>query len=96
MKDHLEGYRERTGRDHPMLTDAPRLPESCSLLWSQFLDLHGCRGSTIAGPAKVTFTDIDAFERVNRFKFDPWEIDAIRRADSEYLAQVAKWAKTDG
>lgn len=94
LADHLEAFKAKNGRDHPMLSDAPRLPDSCSLLWSQFLELHSCRGSTMAGVARISFTDLDAFQRVSSVKFDAWEIDAIRRADSAYLAQVSKRVKS--
>ena len=69
-----------------MLADAPPLPRGCVLLWSDFLALHGTRGSSGMGPARIGFVEIDAWQRVNEVRFEPWEIEAIRRADNAYMA----------
>lgn len=71
-----------------MLADAPRLPCACDHLWSDFLDLHVSRAQTMSGPARISFTDIDAFERVNGTKLLAWQIDAIRRADSAFMSTL--------
>lgn len=73
-----------------MLADAPCLPASCRQLWADFLDLAGSRVVTSAGPARISYSDIDAWQRVNGIRFAAWEIDAIRRADSAFIEQTMK------
>lgn len=73
-----------------MLANAPKLPDGCEQLWADFVSLHDCRGSTGFGPMRVTFADLDAWQRVTGNKLQAWEIDAIRRADNAYLADYAE------
>lgn len=75
----------RSRKPHPMLADGPVLPRGCEVLWSDFLELSASRGSTGMGPARIGYHDIDAYQRVQDMKFEPWEIDAIRRADNAFL-----------
>jgi hypothetical protein len=75
-----------------MLADAPRLPSGCEQLWRDFMALHNSRGFTGFGPARITFVDIDAFQRVQGVRLPAWQIDAIRRADNAYLAHHAETA----
>lgn len=86
-------YQRQTGQMHPMLADAPVLPDDLRYLWANFLELHSSRGLTMAGPARIGFVDIDAWMRVRGVDLESWELDAIRRADDEYLAQSAKQRK---
>jgi hypothetical protein len=86
-------YQRQTGQTHPLLRDAPRIPDGCEQLWTDFLEMHACRGSTGMGPARITFLDIDAWQRVNRTQLPAWQIDAIRGADDAYMAQAAKRVK---
>lgn len=83
-------YERATGKPHRRLLDARQLPEGCEALWSDFLELHGCRGSTGFGPMRITYLDIDAWQRVNGLQFLPWQIEAIRKADDAYLASLPK------
>ncbi len=73
-----------------MLLDAPRCPEGCSELWAIFRELHSCRGSSGFGPLKITFADLDAYQRVSGTRLAPWELDAIRRADNAFLKDWAE------
>lgn len=68
-----------------MLFDAPVLPHGLEELWAVFLELHTCRGSTGMGPQRITYMDVDAFQRVSGVSLKAWERDAIRRADQAYL-----------
>lgn len=90
MREHLANYQKQTGKVHPRMAQAVELPDGCEQLWSDFLDLHASRGSNGFGPSRITFVDIDAWERVNRLKLRPWQIDAIRKADIAFLASLPK------
>ena len=95
MREHLQTAYERSGIIPEALALASAVPEGCEQLWSDFMALHLSRGSTGFGPARIAFADIDAFERVNRVKLDPWELDAIRRADNAYLVHYAETHKPE-
>jgi len=42
------------------------------------------------GPLRISWADLDAYQRVNRFRFEPWEIEALRRADQAYMRAHAE------
>lgn len=86
---HLEVVSEKTGALHPMLRDAPPMPAGCVTLWQDFLELHGSRGSTGWGPQRITFADLDAWQRVNGVRLSAWDIAVIRRCDDIWLAEYA-------
>ncbi len=89
------GFYEKTGRLPDRLADAPVLPVGLEQLWHDFTELHGCRGSNGFGPARITYQDIDCWQRVNGTTLEGWQIAAIRQADSAYLASIAK-GKSNG
>lgn len=89
LRAHLENYQRQTGKVHPMLVDPPKLPRGCLQLWADFLELHDSRGSTGWGAARITFADIDAWQRVRGVKLDQWETDLIRKTDDMWLRDFA-------
>jgi hypothetical protein len=93
--DHLRAVEEKTGRTPQALLDAPSLPEGCEELWRVFGELHSCRTSNGFGPNRITYTDVDAFQRVTCIRLKPWELDAIRRADRAYLNEWQSRQKND-
>lgn len=93
MREHLEAYEQHTGMKHPQLLDAPELPGGLEMLWADFVDLHISRGSTGLGPARITYLDIDAFQRVRNVRLLSWQIDAIQRADTEYMRVAMRRGK---
>ena len=90
LREHLKVAQQRTGRAPERLANAPTLPDGCAALWTDFMTLRGMAGSNGFGPARITFHDIDGYQRVARFRFQPWEIEAIRRADSAYIELRSK------
>jgi hypothetical protein len=79
-----------TGEVHDFMESAPVLPTGLVPLWNDFIGLHNSRGSGMAGPARITFADLDAWQRVTGSRLQAWEIAAIHKADNAYLAQAAK------
>lgn len=77
---------KQTGVMPAKLANAPALPDGLEELWRKFLDLHSSRGSTMSGAARITFSDIDAYQRVTGTVIPPWQVNAIRRADDGYFA----------
>jgi hypothetical protein len=94
LLDHLLSIERQTGVRPQVLVDAPAMPLGCDELWHIFNELHGSRGSNGFGPARITYQDIDAFQRVNGLRLHPWELDAIRRADSAFLKRMAERPQT--
>lgn len=90
MLEHLLAVQEQTGQTPQALLDAPRCPGGCEALWDAFRELHACRGSAGFGPMRITYTDLDAYQRVSGVKLQPWEREAIRQADAAYLEQLAE------
>lgn len=89
LREHLMAYQRQTGRQHPSVTDAPALPVGCSALWRDFMALHSSRPVGMA-PGRITFGEIDAFQRVTGVCLAAWEVDAIRAADAAYIANYAE------
>lgn len=96
MLEHLQAIERQTGRTPQMLLDAPRLPEGCEELWRIFTELHSCRGNAGMGPQRITYSDIDAFQRVTGTVLQPWEREAIHKADAAYLTDWAERNARDG
>jgi len=86
----MMAYERMTGEAHDFMEDAPTLPRGLAPLWNDFIDLHSSRGVGMAGPARITFADIAAWQSVTGSPLEAWEVNAIRKADDAYLATVAK------
>lgn len=68
-----------------MLLDAPQCPRGCEDLWRVFSELHASRSNNGFGPSRISFAEIDAYQRVTGTMLKPWEIAAIRRADKAFI-----------
>lgn len=78
-----------------MLLDRPRCPAGCEALWRAFRDLSASRANSGFGPLRITFTEIDAFQRVTGLRLKPWEVEAIRRADRAFINDWQSRQKKD-
>lgn len=92
---HLQAVWRATGKCPAMLADAPPIPAGTEALWRDFLALHDSRGSSGFGPMRITFNDIDAWQRVTGAKLKPWEIDLVRQADNLWLSDFAPKPKVN-
>lgn len=90
LREHLEGMAERTGKTVAEIAGLPDCPDGCELLWRDFMAMSVARGSTGFGPARLSWADIDAYQRVHGFRFQAWQIEAIRRMDSVFMAEAGK------
>src|SRR4051812_47463460 len=90
VREHLLAAERATGVTPQALLDVPECPEDCEILWQVFRELHSCRGNNGFGPTRITYMDLDAFQRVSRLELHPWELEAIRRADQRFLQQMAR------
>lgn len=86
----MMAYERATGEVHDFMENAPALPRGLEYLWSDFIDLHQSRGVGMAGPSRITFADIAAWQTVTGARPQAWEIAAIRKADDAFLSVQAK------
>lgn len=93
LRTHLESVHRQTGRMPKALADAPKLPRGCAALWGDFLELHNSRSFGPGGPLRISFLDLDAYQRVRGFGLEAWEIAAIRAADAAFLGFKAEQRK---
>lgn len=89
LREHLETAWQASGVMPARLADAPALPEQCHSVWRAFVELHSSRGGGM-GPARITFSEMDAYQRTTGDALAPWEVQAIRAADSAYMAVQAE------
>lgn len=89
MREHLQAIERQTGVTPQALLDAPQCPQGCEHLWRIFAELHECRAWPY-GPQRITYADIDAFQRVTGTALAAWERDAIRKADAAFLKAWAE------
>lgn len=86
MADHMAVVAKVKGVKLP----EPEFPTALSYLWNHFVALDGARGGNGFGPNPIGYTVILAYAHLMRVRFQPWEVDAIRRLDEEYLRAMAK------
>jgi hypothetical protein len=92
---HLQSASEAMGRMHPTLANGPSFPAGLETLWRNFGELHKCRGSSGFSVARITFVDIDAWQRTRRIRLNPWEIDLIQQVDDLWLSEFAPKPKAE-
>lgn len=63
----------------------PDLPREGRTAWGAFRDMHTTRFTSM-GLMPISYTEIDAWQRVTGVELEPWEVDAIRALDHEYIA----------
>lgn len=88
-RDHLMAAWRMSGEQPQQLAEAPELPPGCAMLWSDFWELHGERGSNGFGPSRITRRDIREWQQDSRVRLEAWERAAIRQADDLWLSEFA-------
>ena len=68
------------------------MPLDTAHIWGWFQDLNAARSSGMAANP-LSFTEIDAYCRLNRLVMSPWEIGLLRQVDAEALHQSSGKAK---
>lgn len=62
------------------------MPLDTAHVWGWFLDLHTARTSGMSANP-ISFTEIDAYCRLNGLALSSWELGLLRRVDVEALLQ---------
>lgn len=81
---------ERTGVLPDMIANGPAMPDACHGAWAAFCALHERRGSNGFGPSRLSYLELDAYQRVTGDVLLPWEIKAIQQADDEFFTAQPK------
>lgn len=87
---HLEQVERQTGET---LIEDPNVPPEGEWLWLAFWKLDAARGGNGFGPSSLSFTEIDAWARLNGVSLAAWEVEAIRAMDRAALEKVAELSK---
>ena len=82
-------------RDHLASGRRPYIPEPGRLVWEFFVDLNGRRSLGGVGPNPITFTDIEAWQRVTGWEIAQHHIDAIRALDDAWLEHTYRKPSED-
>lgn len=83
-------------RSH-LVNGAPvRLPEAGRLLWRAFIDLDGTRSMHAAGPNPISYAEIEAWARINRYPLASHHVRVIKAMDAVLIEHVNRKAGTGG
>lgn len=94
MRDHLESdARQGDPASRWRLDNPPPLSKHVAHLWAWYCDLAQTRQSGGFGPARLSRLEIQAFERDECIRLEPWERRALMRLDAEHLQSMTKPAK---
>lgn len=63
----------------------PPFPEAVRYLWKAFWDLRSRRGGNGFGPSPLSWSDIDAYNRLTGAQFAPWEVQILTAVDDTWL-----------
>jgi hypothetical protein len=68
----------------------PDLPYALRYLWNHFALLHRARTSNGFGPNPIAWGELSAYCTLMQVTLVPWEVEAIRALDDEFLASIAE------
>ncbi len=73
----------------------PKLPAALRYLWNHFAMLHKGRGAGFA-PNPLSWSDLHAYCTLMKAELAPWEVEAIKMMDEEYMASLAEPENQNG
>lgn len=86
-RDHLISAAEQGNKAAQQeLDEIPKCPQATLYLWNYFLKLDAKRQSNGFGVLPLLISEMEAWFRLRRIKLDHWELDALDRLDTLYLA----------
>ena len=92
VRAHLLKAWEVSG-NRPAELEAEPLDGYLAWVWQVFLALSRRRGSTGFSPSPLSWREIEAWERINSVKLEPFETDAVCMLDDLFLSFSAERAK---
>lgn len=90
LREHLDTAWRATGEMPTRLANAPVLPDDCLETWRTFIALRSSCPSNGMGPGRITYSELDAYQRTTGDVLEPWQVRAIRAADGAYIAVYAE------
>ncbi|MFZ6773027.1 phage tail assembly chaperone [Undibacterium sp. SXout7W] len=75
-----------------MFVNSPQIPLELEYLWKGFLELHNARGAGMA-PESLSYSDVDAWARLNRITLQKFELSTIFALDRVYFKSMEKTSK---
>ena len=73
----------------PPELDGPDLPDELAFLWGYFTELHETRSGGM-GPGPISYSEIDAWQRLTGRELPIWQVKAIKRMDRAFMQVEAK------
>nr|WP_029924579.1 hypothetical protein [Ochrobactrum sp. UNC390CL2Tsu3S39] len=71
------------------------VPPGGSLLWGWFMDLNASRTWHMNGPNPITYVDIEAYGRINRWSLAAHHVAILRAMDAAYVEDFYSKRVTD-
>lgn len=84
MMHRLETHLTAALRRH-LAGGKPVMPEAGVLLWNLFMEISASRTYHAAGPHPISFAEIEAYARLNRWPLQPHHVAIIRAMDDTWL-----------
>lgn len=89
LREHLQAAAKTTGNVDPRLLAT--VPEGTSALWAAYCDLASARPAGM-GASAIPSTEYEAWQRLARVQFTPWELDTLKAMDRAALDVMAEAA----
>lgn len=91
LRDHLESDARQGGFESQWrLDNPPPLSPHIAHVWAWYCDLCQTRQSYGMGPSRLSRLEIQAWERDERVRLEPWERRAIMALDAEHLTVMGR------
>lgn len=91
--DRLQRQIVDTLKAHLATGARPVVPEAGRLIWSWFIEISATRTYNPAGPNPISYGEIEAWARLNRWPIEPCHVEAIVAMDRAYLDHAYSKAK---
>ena len=76
------------GIDDPRLIEEP-MPYYATPIWNTFWVLHTSRQMQQGGSYQpILFSEIASYAQLMQIRFDPWEVELLKRMDVAYLNSI--------
>lgn len=66
----------------------PPMPPGTDVGWDVFIALHQTRGATMGTLLPITYTEMDAYQRLTQRRLTPLDVALVREADRAMLDEV--------
>ena len=89
MLDHLRAIAKQTRRI-PDALRIPELPETLQGIWDVFIQIHRRRAGNGFGAVPISWSEIDAWQRLHQVQLSVWEVDCLAAMDDVAIRYSVK------